>query len=295
MAARAKLLESLGAEEGCRRLSTEFYARVGKDPILRPLFPGKSLQCAIQEFAAFLIQFLGGDEEQTQDRWWLSLRESHARFRIGPTERSAWLKQMGEALDTAPLDPAARNVLRQFFLQSSGYIVGKETAGPEHDELVSRWREQRLLDRAIDTIAAGDDHEALALAPQFSLRPSVFLGLLARVVRSGRTELIRFTIDAVSSDPFLAARRFSGKTLLHFASGAGSFEVVTLLLRLGTDPNIQDRGGHTPLYCVANECATETGAQVVRFWFEPVRTLTPEAASPGRQLCTWPPGAVTSI
>src|SRR3954463_100635 len=88
---RAGLLEALGGEAGCQRLSAEFYARVGKDPVLRPLFPGKSLRCATEEVAAFLIQFLGGDEEQTQYRWWLSLRESHARFRVGPSERSAWL------------------------------------------------------------------------------------------------------------------------------------------------------------------------------------------------------------
>jgi hemoglobin len=92
----AEFLEALGGEAGCKRLSAEFYARVGKDPVLRPLFPGKSLRCAIEEFAAFLIQFLGGDEEQTQHRWWLSLRESHARFRIGPSERNAWLKHMGQ-------------------------------------------------------------------------------------------------------------------------------------------------------------------------------------------------------
>src|SRR5206468_13004031 len=52
--------------------------------------------------------------------------------------------------------------------------------------------------------------------------------------------------------------------LLHFAAGAGCLEVVALLLRLGADPNVQGRGDHTPLYCVANECASETGPEVVR-------------------------------
>ena len=69
MGMNAGFLEALGGEAGCRRLSTEFYARVGQDPVLRPLFPGKSLRCATEEFAAFLIQFLGGDEVQTQKRW----------------------------------------------------------------------------------------------------------------------------------------------------------------------------------------------------------------------------------
>ncbi len=61
---RVGFLEAIGGEAACKRLSAEFYARVATDPVLRPLFPGKSLRCAIDEFAAFLIQFLGGDEEQ---------------------------------------------------------------------------------------------------------------------------------------------------------------------------------------------------------------------------------------
>src|SRR6266849_2622920 len=99
MRARSALLEALGGEEGCRRLSAAFYGRVGKNPVLRPFFPGKSLKCAIEEFAAFLIQFLGGDEMQIQHRWWLSLRESHARFQIGPNARCAWLRHMEATLD----------------------------------------------------------------------------------------------------------------------------------------------------------------------------------------------------
>jgi truncated hemoglobin YjbI len=262
---RAGFLEALGGEAGCRRLAAEFYARVGTDPVLRPLFPGKSLRCATEEFAAFLIQFLGGDEEQTQHRWWLSLRESHARFRIGPTERSAWLKHMGATLEAAPLEAGTRKALRQFFLHSSAYVVGKEEAvEPGHQELAARWGEQRVLEDVIAAIAAGHDDEALALAPQVASRPSAFVGLLARMIQSGRAGLIRFVIDAVESDPSLAARCFSGRTLLHFASGAGCCEVVALLLRLGTDPGMQDRGGHAPLYCVANECASETGPKVVR-------------------------------
>ena len=264
MGMNAGFLESLGGEAGCRRLSAEFYARVGQEPVLRPLFPGKSLRCATEEFAAFLIQFLGGDEEPTQKRWWLSLRESHARFRIGPAERSAWLKQMTATLEAAPLDEGTRKTLLRFFLQSSAYVVGNVAAEPEHEELAERWAAQRALDDAIGAIAVGCDHEALALAKQFASRPSVFVGLLARMVQSGRPGLIRFVLDAMESEPYLTARRYSGATLLHFACGAGCVEVVALLLRLGTDPNVEDGGAHTPLYSVANECASETGPELVR-------------------------------
>src|SRR5260221_1845056 len=142
MRARSALLEALGGEEGCRRLSAAFYARVGKDQVLRPFFPGKSLRCAIEAFAAFLIQFLGGDEEQTQHRWWLSLRESHTRFQIGTDARWAWLKNMEATLDAAPLDDETRNALRHFFSCSSAYLIGKDTAEPDHEELAARWSGQ---------------------------------------------------------------------------------------------------------------------------------------------------------
>ncbi len=261
---RSSLLEALGGEAGCKRLSVEFYAGVAKDPTLRPLFPGKSLRCAIEEFAAFLIQFLGGDEDQTQYRWRLSLRESHARFRLGPAERSAWLKQMGAALEAIPLDEGTRTALRQFFLHSSAYVIGKEAAAPEHEELAARWNEQRVLDNAIAAIAAGHDHQAIALAPRLMSRPSVFVGLLARMMQSGRTELIGFVVDQAERNGSLATRRFNGRTLLHYAAGAGCLELVALLLRQGADPDIQDHGGHTPLYRAGNECESATGPEVVR-------------------------------
>jgi ankyrin repeat protein len=39
---------------------------------------------------------------------------------------------------------------------------------------------------------------------------------------------------------------------------------VELLLRLGTEPDVTDAGGHTPLYCLANEGKLPGGANVVR-------------------------------
>ena len=155
MAKSATLLRALGDEAGCKRLSAEFYARVAGDPVLRPLFPGKSLRCATEEFAAFLIQFLKGDEERTQYRWWLSLHESHARFHIGPAERAAWLKQMRATLDAAPLNDETWKALKQFFTQSSAYIVDKATVPLEDKELATRWNEQLILERAIDAIITG--------------------------------------------------------------------------------------------------------------------------------------------
>ena len=62
------------------------------------------------------------------------------------------------------------------------------------------------MDETIAAIAGGDVDEALALTPRFASRPSVFVGLLARMMQSRRDALIRFVIDAVESDASLAAR-----------------------------------------------------------------------------------------
>jgi ankyrin repeat protein len=51
---------------------------------------------------------------------------------------------------------------------------------------------------------------------------------------------------------------------LHFAAGAGCPEIVALLLRLRADPDVLDRGNHPPLYRLANECAADTGPEIVR-------------------------------
>ena len=262
--ANPELLSALGGEDGCRRLSADFYGRVAKDATLRPLFPGKSFRCAIDEFAAFLIQFLGGDEEQTQHRWWLSLQESHSRFQIGPLERKAWLKQMGATLNALPLDTETRQSLIDFFVQSSGYVIGKKTAHLEHEELAERWRAQCVLDETIRAIAEGRDQEVRSLAPSFSSRPTVFIGLLVRMLKSGRSDLIDFVLDTVKAKPSLIPFRFAGRSLLHFAAAAGCLEVVSLLLKLGLDPNLKDEGDHTPLYAVANGWESNHGPEIVQ-------------------------------
>src|SRR3981189_3677788 len=114
-------MAAIGPPGTFRKISEAFYARVNGDPVLRPLFPGKTLRCAIEEFAAFLAQLLGGRAEDAQRRWWLSLRESHLRFKIGPRERDAWMKNMIQALDDVELDESMRTALHALFERSSAY------------------------------------------------------------------------------------------------------------------------------------------------------------------------------
>lgn len=264
MASSSHLLIALGGEAGCQRLSADFYARVAKDPILRPLFPGKSLRCAREEFAAFLIQLLDGDEEHSQFRWQLSLRESHARFSLSASHRQAWLAHMRATLAALPLDADTRQALNQFFSHGAAYLTGADAPALDHADLHTRWLAQHTLDDAVAAIAAGNEDLALQLAPQFASRPSLFTGLLARFLKSRLPRLEAFTLSALEQDRSLGTHRYAGWTLLHVAAAAGSLRVVALLLEQGIDANALDNGGHTPLYAVANGDPGPAGADIVR-------------------------------
>src|SRR5579863_450629 len=160
------LYQAAGGRDVCRQLSEAFYARVQRDPVLRPLFPGKSMRCAVEAFTAFLAQFLGGPAEDAERRWWLSLHESHLRFKIGLRERQAWMSNMVEALEETPVEEPVRRALRDLFERSSGYMVNSGQAQgsgePEAAENSSndgisrevgqRWAEQLALDEFVAAI-----------------------------------------------------------------------------------------------------------------------------------------------
>jgi truncated hemoglobin YjbI len=276
-ASAPNLFQAVGGTDVCRQLSAAFYARVARDPLLRPLFPGKTLTCAIEALAAFLVQFLGGPPEDTQRRWWLSLRESHLRFKVGQKERDAWMKNMIEALDDVPIGEPARGALIAFFEQSSAYVVnqgpvppaGENGSGPPSDplrqEVAQRWNAQRRLDEIVTAVRSGDADRAIALAEGRALPacgftvPTALLGLM---LGSGHSALLDYVREKLTSDPARAHERYAGRSLLHDASAQANLSMVELLLRLGADPN--GAGGHGPLYAVANECSVSGGGRVVR-------------------------------
>ena len=254
----------MGGEAGCRSLATAFYARVAGDPELRPLFPGKSIRCATEEFSAFLIQFLGGDEQQTQYRWWLSLKESHARFKITESQRLAWLNQMDLTLRQSDLEPATQDALLQFFASSSTYVVGGQSGTVNEPELAERWDVALAMDNLVESIVEERDAEVLQGYLHFADRPSVFVGVLTRMMQSGRPALIHEVMQAIARDRELGRHLHAGKTLLHYAAAAACPEVVAQLLDVGVHANVLDTGNHTPLYAAANGRVAKSGPEIVR-------------------------------
>jgi hemoglobin len=259
-----RMIRALGGEGGCRNLASTFYSRVAGDPELRPLFPGKSLRCATEEFSAFLVQFLGGDEQMTQDRWWLSLRESHARFHFTELHRAAWVKQMEITLRSSPLDEETQHALIQFFLSASRYLLSGDSEPVQEPELAERWNLAQGLDELVANIQAGRDALVVQEICEYAGRPALFVGILTRMLRTHRPDLVQAVAKEIEQNPYLASCRHAGRTLLHNAAGAGCPKIVALLLRMGVDPNVLDRGNHTPLYRLANECATDAGVEIAR-------------------------------
>lgn len=264
------LFEAIGGSVKCRELATALYARVTKDPALGPLFPGKSHKCAIEEFAAFLAQFLGGPSADARHRWWLSLRESHLRFQIGQKERDAWIGHMARALGDVQISEPMRNSLQELFEEASAYVVntGPAVAATKrrseisgiHVQIGRRWEEQRALDQAVAAVREGELSRVIAMVESpllqscFERSRAVFANFVGVLIGSGHGVLTEYAQRLLHENPDLARESYSGRTLLHAASAAGNVAIVAALLKLGVDADIKDAGGHTPLYCAGNEC-----------------------------------------
>jgi truncated hemoglobin YjbI len=251
--------------DGCHKLATAFYARVERDPVLRPLFPS-TFRCAIEGFTMFLAEFLGGSPQHTATRWSMSLLDMHERFKIGPKEREHWLHRMFQAIDDVKIAEPARGALHHLFAAASGYMVDrphapKPPATPFHEDLAKRWDAQRTLEDAAAAVRRGEANRAAALADRLQGAPFLFLlGLM-----SGNHTMLGYVRGKLLADPELVRGRYSsGRTLLHEAAANGGLAIVQLLLELGADPNAADHFGQPPLYYAGNLCAAAAGGDVVR-------------------------------
>jgi hemoglobin len=266
--AHAGIYEALGGTPGCRRLAEALYARIAGDRLLRPLFPGKTFRCAIEAFAAFLVQFLGGPAEDAEHRWWLSLDESHRRFAIGPRERDAWLLHMTAALEEMRIEAPVRAAFQDYFEHASAYLVNQgdgltDITLPSDPELAARWRHQRAIDDIIAMVRAGDVVQAVQAVGRLDPAPSIHCGLLALMIAERQPLLLDYVHTTLRRSPELAHARYSGNTLLYTAAGAGDARTVELLLRLGADSKAVNGGCHTALYALANQCILRDGAPIV--------------------------------
>ncbi|HVC75835.1 MAG TPA: globin [Candidatus Micrarchaeaceae archaeon] len=117
--------EAAGGETTFRLLVTRFYARVGGDPLLRPLYPEADLASATERLSLFLIQYWGGPHTYNEQRGHPRLRMRHQPFAIGQAERDAWLEHMTAAVESLELIPAVRKALIDYFETASTAMINR--------------------------------------------------------------------------------------------------------------------------------------------------------------------------
>ncbi len=119
------VFEAAGGAATFKRLVENFYARVGSDPILRPLYPEEDLSSATERLTLFLIQYWGGPDDYSARRGHPRLRLRHQPFAIGPAERDAWLAHMTAAVDSLDLAPEVRRALLDYFESTSTAMINQ--------------------------------------------------------------------------------------------------------------------------------------------------------------------------
>jgi hemoglobin len=117
--------EAAGGEATFRLLVARFYARVGGDPLLRPLYPEADLASATERLTLFLIQYWGGPHTYNEQRGHPRLRMRHQPFAVGQAERDAWLEHMKVAVESLELTPAVRKALIDYFETASTAMINQ--------------------------------------------------------------------------------------------------------------------------------------------------------------------------
>ena len=100
-----------------------FYARVGDDDLLRPLYPEQDLAPAAERLRLFLEQYWGGPTTYSDRRGHPRLRMRHAGFSIGAEEHDRWLLHMLAALDGEQLPAALDGPLRAYLVRAAAAMV----------------------------------------------------------------------------------------------------------------------------------------------------------------------------
>jgi hemoglobin len=118
----ATLYEQVGGDETFQRLVDAFYARVERDPLLRPLFPPDLAPGKEKQFL-FLTQYWGGPPRYEALRGHPRLRMRHAPFTIGQAERDAWVANVLAAIDEVGIPEPARSQLREYFDDGATFMI----------------------------------------------------------------------------------------------------------------------------------------------------------------------------
>jgi hemoglobin len=124
MTAAVTVFEAVGGEAYFAALVDDFYDRVARDELLRPLYPD-DLSESRRNTALFLIQYWGGPATYSAERGHPRLRMRHAPFPIGMVEREAWLRHMSASVAASPAPAEAKALLDQYFEHASLAMINQ--------------------------------------------------------------------------------------------------------------------------------------------------------------------------
>lgn len=118
----ASVYDAVGGQAFFDALVERFYARVGADPVLRPLYP-EDLEPGKRALALFLGQYWGGPPAYSEQKGHPRLRMRHGGFAIGGRERDAWLAAMSASVRESGLAPELEERLLAYFRMAADHLV----------------------------------------------------------------------------------------------------------------------------------------------------------------------------
>jgi hemoglobin len=125
MAQEPSIYEIAGGDAPFREVVDRFYARIERDPLLRPLFPA-DLEPGKERQFLFITQYFGGPPRYNQLRGHPRLRMRHAPFAIDQAARDAWAGHMLAAIDEVGFAEPVRSVLRDYFERAATFMINQQ-------------------------------------------------------------------------------------------------------------------------------------------------------------------------
>jgi hemoglobin len=115
--------EAVGGHDTFAAVVHHFYQGVAQDPLLRPIYPEADLSGAEHRLTMFLEQYWGGPKTYSEQRGHPRLGMRHARFKVTPAARDAWLGHMNEAIDAVEMSPEHAAQLREYINRAAHFLV----------------------------------------------------------------------------------------------------------------------------------------------------------------------------
>ena len=121
----ATFYEEVGGEPFFNDFVSQFYARVSKDPILRPMYPEKDMHGAALRLKMFLEQYWGGPTTYSEQRGHPRLRMRHAAFHISEVERDVWLSHMKSTVEGLEMKADLKSELWNYMEMAANSMVNQ--------------------------------------------------------------------------------------------------------------------------------------------------------------------------